>query len=105
MRGIGAKITIFYGENNALHQMRELKASGGYMLPSPILDWDAISRSIVSASAGLQGRRHSSTAPLRRQNATASVVRSKHEELSLRPAVVICLFAVWPYGRMNVFVL
>ena len=31
MRGIGAKITIFYGENNALHQMRELKASGGYM--------------------------------------------------------------------------
>ncbi len=29
--GIGAKITIFYGENNQLHQMRELKASGGYM--------------------------------------------------------------------------
>jgi len=29
--GIGAKITIFYGENNELHQMRELKASGGYM--------------------------------------------------------------------------
>lgn len=29
--GIGAKITIFYGKNNDLHQVRELKASGGYM--------------------------------------------------------------------------